>query len=279
MHEQGGIIFGDLLIRPLGCRNRLHAQGLLPFVDKFESSTYQPVELPQSRDPPEQAQLDLIDAASNLSHTRSSPQMHVALSHEGTKTQQVPKKQLPPDDSRGWGWGQTPVQQFQVQLDATKARDWGWDKCRGALTWEVAMADAPVVTPPAGDPLIQHHSATSHQPLQLPGLGGTQSRGSMCAHVHMTQEHVHVPAAGSALEPGWDSRTKSETYFPEEVWDKAHKPPYVHVVNTAVGAQRAMKLLRGLVDKDKAAAQAHAPVNDYGRQYWSRRIFACDTEV
>jgi hypothetical protein len=50
----------------------------------------------------------------------------------------------------------------------------------------------------------------------------------------------------------------------------------VHVVASAAEARRVMGLLRGLVASDKARAGVR---EDVSRPYWSRRFFACDTEV
>jgi hypothetical protein len=96
-----------------------------------------------------------------------------------------------------------------------------------------------------------------------------------CNHCNL----LTVPEAGSSLEPGWGLQKASEDYFPEEVWNQPYKPPYVHFVNTVEGARRAMKLLNKLVEQDIAAAQEHSRVDDLGREFWSRRVFACDTEV
>lgn len=100
-------------------------------------------------------------------------------------------------------------------------------------------------------------------------------RDQWCNHANL----LTVPEAGSSLEPGWGLQKLSEKYFPQGIWDKPCKPPYVHVVNTVDGARRAMGLLKQLVENDKAAAQAHSRVDDIGREFWSRRVFACDTEV
>lgn len=100
-------------------------------------------------------------------------------------------------------------------------------------------------------------------------------RDQQCNHCNL----LPVPEAGSALEPGWGLQNLSEKYFPEDVWNKPCKPPYVHVVNTVEGARRAMQLLKKLVEQDMAAAHAHSRVDDLGREFWSRRVFACDTEV
>lgn len=193
--------------------------------------------------------------------------------------------------TRTWAWGS---ESMQIQK-APCTRSFGWGS-RAHVPFQIDAAQPPAKVPTAMDsgvqlqlvtPSAQLEPSVSAKPEPAVSTGQepavavlvTPSRGSLCAHVHMTQENVHVPATGSALEPGWDSRKKSETYFPVDVWDRPEKPPYVHVVNTAAGAKRAMQLLRTLVEKDAAAAKSHAPVSDYGRKYWSRRIFACDTEV
>ena len=76
--------------------------------------------------------------------------------------------------------------------------------------------------------------------------------------------------------PGWDTPPPVPPTFPEAVWDRAEKPPYVHVVNTAAEAQRIMAALQRLVAADKVAAGVR---DEYERPFWSRRVFACDTEV
>lgn len=269
---------------PFVCRHLNHVR--LPRVlETLRPGTHPPVELPQSREPPDRAQLDMVGSVSNPVGRSAGIVAPVTTPCASTNVSAAPTEKLPPENSRGWCWESASAQLFHVHVHSQEttrahvidARRWAWNN-RSALPWDKHLINTlPAVHP--NDPLVQQPQATSHQALQLPGQGVMQSRGSMCAHVHMTEDHVHVPAAGSALEPGWDSRKKTETYFPEDVWDMPYKPPYVHVVNTAAAARRAMQLLRGLVEADKVAARSHAPVSDYGRQYWSRRIFACDTEV
>lgn len=253
------------------------------------------VELPRSRDPPEQAQLACVDSTGAPVIDSPIPTVKTADTPQAAVIAASPPERAPEhgavqdfssDDSRRWCWARKSTEPFHLQLDvehvAPTARVFRWQPSDNGRSWNVSHHED-VPTLPTASPAEDHAASQLPMPppskAQPPGSGASHTRGSMCAHVHMTQEHVHVPAAGSALEPGWDARTKTDAYFPEAVWDQPFKPPYVHVVDTAAGARRAMALLRGLVEKDAAAARAHALVNDYGRKYWSRRIFACDTEV
>lgn len=262
----------------------------------------QTIELPQSRDPPEQAQLGCVSSGGIVSLGTPRPTAARELSPppailDGVRLEKTPEpghtfketaaciKPARACKSRNWSWTYQAqmAEQFHVELDmehvAPSNRIFRWERNEFAERWQVCEQQGPLTLLEAENVFTPQHPEPLKEEAQLPGSDMSHTRGSMCAHVHMTQEHVHVPAAGSAVEPGWDSRKKSETYFPEAVWDKPYKPPYVHVVNSAEGARRVMQLLRTLVEEDVAAANSHSPVNDYGRKYWSRRIFACDTEV
>jgi hypothetical protein len=100
-----------------------------------------------------------------------------------------------------------------------------------------------------------------------------QSRNAVCSHAALVDDSE----SQACRHPGWDARgTSSMNVFPATIWDKPAPPPYVHVVNNVAEAKRVMQLLRLLVEEDKQVAGIR---DDYGRQFWSRRIFACDTEV
>lgn len=64
--------------------------------------------------------------------------------------------------------------------------------------------------------------------------------------------------------------------FKGGVWDAPEKPPYVHCVSSAAEATRIVAALQRLAAADIEAAGV---CESFGRQYWQRRIFACDTEV
>jgi hypothetical protein len=94
-----------------------------------------------------------------------------------------------------------------------------------------------------------------------------------------------TPSPGSSnrageLQPGWQVEAvpgkPTGNIFPGTVWNRPEKPAYVHAVSSIREAKRVAALLEGLIRADKQIA---GEKHDLERQYWSRRIFACDTEV
>ena len=145
---------------------------------------------------------------------------------------------------------------------------------------EVEAAASSVRLPPAAAPAVRPARAT-----RVTGTGKTvpvpqpaMSRRQPSRHVPTpSAAQVAAPLAGVGRNPGWDTREATPAgTFPEEVWDRATPPPYVHIVDSAAEAARVMALLRQLVADDMAAA---GRVDDVCRQYSRRRIFACDSEV
>lgn len=172
--------------------------------------------------------------------------------------------------NRTFAWGGQGVQSGSDLWDEPHL----WDMQQAELQAEQQAVEktATLSIADTGDGVAVSHSSTA--PL-MSAIAQQPTRDQQCTHCNL----LVVPEAGSSLEPGWGLQQESEQYFPETLWNKPCKPPYVHVVDTVEGARRAMQLLNNLVEQDKAAAQQHSRVDDLGREFWSRRVFACDTEV
>ena len=181
-------------------------------------------------------------------------------------TQAPPPPEQPRAAERVWGgWLDARTDNDRVAADALAARSasWGW----------AAQPEAPR----AAQATVQSYTEAYPPPqsaedlrIAPPPLPAAHVREAICSHTRMPRT--------PELQPGWDAQAGSEhaSVFPIEVWSKAEKPPYVHVVASAAEARRVAALLHTLVAADAAAAGVK---DDLGRHYWSRRVFACDTEV